>query len=284
MKFKATEGRLFISKNRVITGVLLIAVAAALAFYLYPLYSGNKPETYPVLTAKRAIASGSIILESDLSVSETIDKPLSKTVFSDPGDIVGKIAIRDILPGGYIFCNDVSSSFIPETIYNTLPEGHVLISVSVSSISQSVAGQLRAGDIVQMYSLDENGSAFIPNELQYMKVLAVYNGKGEELSHTGYSLPGARSESNPGLDVLPAGSLGSGGISGSRSDENAEDFVAPSVISLLATEEQALRIVELSKRTEFYLSLVSRDDNEKADRLLELQRQALRGRTGGRSR
>jgi len=285
MKFKAAEGRLFIHKNRVITGILLIAAAIALAFFLYPRCLESKQEIYPVVSARRIIPSGSLIQDPDLNISETADKSLAKTVFTDPSDIAGKIATRDILPGGYIFRNDVSDNFIPETIYNTLPEGHVLISIAVSSVSQSVAGQLRAGDIVQMYSLAEDGSAFIPSELQYMKVLAVHNSKGEELAQSGYSSAAGKSGMVPaGESVsLPAGSLSSGSLSDSRSNGNRDDHEAPSVISLLATQEQAVRIVELGKRSEFYLSLVSRDNDDKAARLLEIQRKALRGQAGGRA-
>jgi Flp pilus assembly protein CpaB len=283
MSLKALKSGVFINRNRIISGLFLILAAAVFVSFIYPRHIAVRPAAYSVVSAARAIPEGCVILESDLRLSETPDASLAKTVFADKNEVIGKTATRDISAGEYIFSGDVAYNHTPETIYNTLPEGGLMISIALDSPAQSVAGQLRAGDIIRIYSLRENGSAYTPKELRYVKVLAVYDRSGREIDRASKaSAPGSRAGITDAVSKAMNHSPNDGSsFTGSDSHDGSG---MPALISLLVTQEQALRIVELESRSSYYFTLVSRDDAEKASQLLGIQQEELAWLAGGHPR
>jgi pilus assembly protein CpaB len=265
MRSVAKEGRLFIQKNRIVTGIVLIALAAALGLVLYPRYLESRQASYPVLTLSRDIAAGTVLVESDLTQAKTKDQALAEMVFTEINRAVGKSATRDLSAGSYLFIEDAAEGYIASTIYNTLPDGSYMISVSITSLSQSVAGQIRAGDIVRVYTFGSESRITTPKELQYVKVLAAYDSEGKELGK----------DENSAVE---------GNIAGMADEISGSDTAGiPAVLSLLVTQEQALKVVELEKGSFLYFSLVSRGDKEASEKYLEKQRQSLYYPKGGGS-
>jgi Flp pilus assembly protein CpaB len=269
------EKRMLVNRNRVLIGTLLLVAALGVSAFIIPRYIAGKQAVYPVITVTRSLPPGSILYDSDISVSKTSDKHLADTACSDPDEVVGKITVRQLYAGEYLLPIDVSEDYTAPTIYNTLPEGHLIISISTQSLASSVAGQIRANDIIRIYSLDEEGSAKTPCELQYVKVLAVYDSSGTELN--GYSTginrinsPVSESGSSNGFSI----SNPTGGLTDTSKEEEQP---TPAFISLLVTETQALKLVELERRGAHYISLVSRDNKELESKYLEMQAANLEG-------
>ncbi|NLM61711.1 MAG: hypothetical protein GX193_06490 [Clostridiales bacterium] len=278
MKKNATTGRLIINKNRIITGLAILISAILLAVILLPGYLDGRQVMYPVLTARHDIPRGKNITGEDISLSETSDKSLSGMCYSSPENVIGKTATRDIPEGSFIMQGDAAENFTSNTVYDSIPDGYLLISISVQSLARSVAGHIRANDIIRFYALDENGTAFTPPELQYIKVLAVYNSQGEELgsAYINSKSSASGSGSSNGSDTIRSPSVSQ------TTGANREHYESPSLISLLVTQEQALRLVELEMSGRHFISLVSRDDEERESEYLDLQQRVLESMLRGK--
>jgi pilus assembly protein CpaB len=278
MRKREITGRAIVNKHRVITGITLLLAAVLLAAFLLPGYLAGMQAMYPIITAKHDIQSGKSLSNEDVSLSKTSDKVLARMGFSSLDSVIGKTAARDISAGNYILQEDTSSDFTPLTIYDSIPEGHLLISISAPSLAGSVAGQLRPNDIIRVYTLDESGAAYTPPELQYIKVVAVYDTQGAELGTSDTS--GGTSASALDTPVGGGNAVNLTAITRSVS-EKREKHESPSLISLLVTQEQALKLVELEMSGRRYLSLVSRNDGERELKYLEHQRKVLDGMARG---
>lgn len=248
MKSAAGGRRFAVSKNRLIIGVLMAAAAILLALVVIPFLQARRVTEYPVLLLKRDVAAGEVFADNDFTASQTVDPALAKWLLSDASDAVGKVASHALKAGSCLLADDVVDTYAAPTIYNSIPDEHMMISVSVTSLAQSVSGQVKPEDIVRLYAIDESGMAYTPEELQYVKVLGVYNAEGSEIPEA------AQTDAFAG---------------------NAQSTV-PSSVSLLATQRQALRIIELEKSGTLYLSLLSRDHAEQAEAYLALQASSLR--------
>ena len=281
MSRRSQEGLRVINKTRVFIGIVLIIAALIIAVYLIPRYIASRQALYPILILKKDVALGTVLCDSDITVSKTSDKTLADVANSDTERVVGKAATRQLFAGRYLFYEDVAESSVIPTIYNTLPEGHLLISISTPSLASSAAGQIRANDIIRFYSLDENGSVNTPSELQYVKVLAVYDSKGYELN----SHSATRNDSNlfASNGFFNSSSVSSSSQTFTSSSSSREEHSIPAVISLLVTQKQALRLVQLERIGGHYISLVSRGKDELESKLLRWQADVLDSQSKGMS-
>ena len=252
MNLPKSNGRFALYRNRILAGIAFLTAAVVLAYALYPLYLQTVRKTYPIVLMRHSADAGIILTTEDLLVSETPDLRLAEKLFSDPSQALGKTLMRGMTESGYLFREDAAEGISPPTIFNSLPAGCLVISVSISSPSMCVSGQLRADDIVRLYSIGTEGGAYTPAELQYIKILSVYSSNGLELDRNGHT---ANSGSDNGFDT-------------------------PATLSLLATQEQALRIVELEQSGHIFFALVSRDDMLRSERLLLLQDNILASADG----
>jgi len=110
--------------------------------------------------------------------------------------------------------------------------------------------------------------------------LAVYNSQGIELngSDTAYNAASASR-----FDTSDSASNGIIPSSITQSTTgNQKKHESPSLISLLVTQEQALRLIELEMSGRHYISLVSRNQDSGESNYLEFQKKVLDDMTRGK--
>lgn len=131
----------------------------------------------------------------------------------------------------------------------TLQDGQYILSVATKNFSDSVSGKLRNGDIVTVYipsqSVDNaistqagTISAENPPELQYVKVVAVTNSSGEDITGTGSQSSGTNDQ--------------------------------PATVTLLVNARQA-QILAGAENNTVHFALAYRGGGKKAEQLLERQ-------------
>lgn len=233
------SGKSFVSKNRIFIGVGLILCAVICGFIIFPKAVTYQVKKYDVVVASKGISEADVFTDENIKLITTTDKNLA-AMSLNIDDIKGKKAIRDIAENGYILKDDVKNEHIKKTKYNDIPDGKQIVSVSITSLAQDCAFQLKENDIARIFTVKE-GQAYTPIELQYVQVIAVHIDTGEEITEDGKLI------SNK--DVIPK----------------------PASISFYVSQEQAEKLVELEKANSIYFSLVCRDDVDRANVLLSEQ-------------
>ena len=97
------------------------------------------------------------------------------------GGVVGAYATADLLPGDYVLHSKISDQPPGADTYLYQLDGNKqAISVTVKSFAAGVSGKLRSGDIVSILAPDyrKMGGNLIPQELQYVQVIAVTDSTG----------------------------------------------------------------------------------------------------------
>lgn len=242
-------------KNRLLTGLLLLLAAVVLSAVLYRLAAATVSPRYPILLAKSALREGQVVTEADLVSGTTSDKQLATLGYSDPAAVLGLVAVLPIAEGRYLLRGDLQENILQRTPYNSLEPGTMLLSIGFSSLPEAVSGQLRAGDVIRFFTLDEAGAGLTPPALQCVRVAAVYDSGGNELDASG----------------RPLGDESKGEVA----------RAAPASAALIVTQEQALQIITASLSAGFRCALLSRDDPGYAETLLDLQARANSARGGG---
>ena len=108
--------------------------AIAVAVYLFPHYISSRQIEYPILTLTRDIAPGMVLSKSDVAISKTSDKSLTEIAYTDP-ESNRKDCCKTAFCRPHLFLEDVAENYTIPTIYNTLPEGYLLLSISTQSLA-----------------------------------------------------------------------------------------------------------------------------------------------------
>ena len=66
------EKRMLVNRNRVLIGTLLLVAALGVGAFIIPRYIAGKQAVYPVITVTRSLPPGSILYDSDISVSKLV--------------------------------------------------------------------------------------------------------------------------------------------------------------------------------------------------------------------
>ena len=121
------------------------------------------------------------------------------------------------------------------------------ISITIPSFAGGLSGKLISGDIVSVIAVDykEQGKTLVPEELQYVEVIAVTDSKGND---------------DETVTVRPDGE---------------EETEPPETVTLLVTPMQANILAELEAEGEIHISLVYRGTAENAQKFISAQEKLL---------
>ena len=121
------------------------------------------------------------------------------------------------------------------------------ISITIPSFAGGLSGKLISGDIVSVIAVDykEKGETVVPEELQYVEVIAVTDSKGND---------------DETVTVRPDGE---------------EETELPETVTLLVTPMQANILAELEAEGEIHISLVYRGTAENAQKFISAQENLL---------
>lgn len=235
-------------KNRTVLGVICIALSLIICFAITPLFNAAKDQTTEIVRMKKDIKIGQEITAKDIEVVEVGAYNLPSEVIRSSEEVVGKYVSSELLKGEYVLPSKISDTPASENayLYNLTGEKRA-ISVTIPSFAGGLSGKLISGDIVSVIAVDfrEKGETVVPDELQYVEVIAVTDKEGYD----------------EGEVVVTA--------------DGEEEADLPETVTLLVTPEQASILAELEAEGEIHISLVYRGTADNAQKFIAAQEKLL---------
>ncbi len=235
-------------KNRTVLGVICIALALIICFAITPLFNASKSSTMKIVRIKNGLKIGQEITSKDIEIVEVGAYNMPSEVVQKSEDVVGKYAASEMIKGEYVLAAKISDSPASENayLYNLTGEKRA-ISITIPSFAGGLSGKLISGDIVSIIAVDfkEKGETVVPDELQYVEVIAVTDKKGND---------------DETVTVKPDGE---------------EETELPETVTLLVTPAQANILAELEAEGEIHVALVYRGTAENAQKFISAQEKFL---------
>ena len=235
-------------KNRTVLGVICIALALIICFAITPLFNASKSSTMKIIRIKNDVKIGQEITSKDIEVVEVSAYNMPSEVVQKSEDVVGKYVSAEMIKGEYVLAAKISDSPASENayLYNLTGEKRA-ISITIPSFAGGLSGKLISGDIVSIIAVDfkEQGETVVPEELQYVEVIAVTDKKGND---------------DETVTVKPDGE---------------EETELPETVTLLVTPAQANILAELEAEGEIHVALVYRGTAENAQKFISAQEKFL---------
>lgn len=235
-------------KNRTVLGVICIALALVICFLITPLFNASKSSTMRIIRIKSNLKIGQEITSKDVETVEVGAYNLPTEVMQKSEDVVGKYAAMEMIEGEYILPTKISDTPASENAYLYGLTGEKrAISITIPSFAGGLSGKLISGDIVSVIAVDykEKGETVVPEELQYVEVIAVTDSKGND---------------DETVTVKPDGE---------------EEVELPETVTLLVTLVQANILAELEAEGEIHVALVYRGTAENAQKFISAQAKLL---------
>ena len=235
-------------KNRTVLGVICIALALIICFAITPLFNASKSSTMRIVRVKNDLKIGQEITAKDIEIVEVGAYNLPSEVVKKSEDVVGKYASAEMFKGEYVLAAKISDTPASENAYLYGLTGEKrAISITIPSFAGGLSGKLISGDIVSVIAVDyrETGETRVPEELQYVEVIAVTDKKGNDEETT---------------TIKPDGE---------------EETSLPETVTLLVTPEQANILAELEAQGEIHVALVYRGTSENAQKFVDAQEKFL---------
>ena len=235
-------------KNRTVLGVVCIALSLIICFAITPLFNAAKENTTEIVRMKKDVKIGQEITEKDVEIVEVGAYNLPADVLKKSEDVVGKYVSSELLAGEYVLPGKISNTPASENayLYNLTGEKRA-ISITIPSFAGGLSGKIISGDIVSVIAVDyrESGETVVPDELQYVEVIAVTDKEGYDEDEVVVTADG---EEEPDL---------------------------PETVTLLVTPAQANILAELEADGDIHLSLVYRGTSENAQKFIAAQEKLL---------
>lgn len=235
-------------KNRTILGVICIALALIICFAITPLFNASKSSTMRIVRVKNDLKIGQEITAKDIEAVEVGAYNLPSEVVKKSEAVVGKYAAAEMFKGEYVLSAKISDTPASENAYLYGLTGEKrAISITIPSFAGGLSGKLISGDIVSVIAVDyrETGETIVPDELQFVEVIAVTDKKGNDEETT---------------TIKPDGE---------------EETSLPETVTLLVTPEQANILAELEAQGEIHVALVYRGTAENAQKFVDAQEKFL---------
>ena len=232
-------------KNRTVLGVICIALSLIICFAITPLFNAAKDRTTEIVRMKKDVKIGQ---EITAKVVEVGAYNLPDEVIRSSEEVVGKYVSSELLKGEYVLPSKISDTPASENayLYNLTGEKRA-ISVTIPSFAGGLSGKLISGDIVSVIAVDfrEKGETVVPDELQYVEVIAVTDKEGYD----------------EGEVVVTS--------------DGEEEADLPETVTLLVTPKQANILAELEAEGEIHISLVYRGTADNAQKFIAAQEKLL---------
>lgn len=235
-------------KNRTVLGVICIAIALVICFLITPLFNASASKTTEIIRMKTDVKVGQEITEKDIETVEVGAYNLPSDVIRSKDEIVGKYVASELVKGEYVLPAKISDTPANENNYLYGLTGETrAISITIPSFAAGLSGKLQSGDIVSVIACDyrDSGETVVPDELQYVEVIAATDKSG----------------SDKGDVVVTA-----------DGEEKAE---LPSTITLLVSPMQANILAELEADRDIHAALVYRGTAENAAEFIKAQEAVL---------
>jgi pilus assembly protein CpaB len=228
-------------KNRSIISVLCLFVAGIVAFVALPRFYQNREAVTTVYRAAAPIPRGTLIEARHIESAEVGAFNLTDRVITEQEFIIGQYALTDIPQHDLILPEKIGEFIFTQTLDTLMKQGRRLVSVTLPSNAAGLSGHLQSGDIVSvvvyiaqhdMFVTDEQtgfdmrlnvpAQTLLLPELQDISVYAIENSKAESMEDL------------------------------QNSEEMTADTV-PKTVTLIVSEEQAVKLVEAENTGKIHL-------------------------------
>lgn len=249
-----------IFKNRLLIGCICIIVAFAIGFIAVPKVTDMLNDKIDVVVLNTDVKKGDRItpdmlrlvqmskgdiLYADNEFYNSIDvsngKAVNNRMMFDPKDKVIYANI-DMKLNDIVTDMKISGTYpYKDEKLRELADNEYAVSVSVASLATSVSAKIMVGDIVTLLICkeDEANAASVPSELMYVEVLSINNSDAVDINDT---------------------------------QAGVENGI-PSVVTFRTNLYQAQLLAGFEQSASIHLALVCRGDEQKAQDLLNKQRQ-----------
>ena len=224
-------------KNRTIIGVICVVAALVLSFAVAPLVNRFSDSRFEIVCVKRDVTKG----HQTVTVG---GYGLPTGVIKDKADVIGKYAACDMVSEDFILPSKLTDNAdSADDVFMNLDGSQVAMSITIQSFAGGLSGKLANGDIVQLIVNTDEEGYFVPNELQYVRVITSTTAKGID------------------KDELI------------RNDDGSYEL--PTTLTLLVDTYQAKLLAEYENNSKIHAVLVSRGNEEQANEFLEKQNTIL---------
>ena len=236
-----------ILKNRTVLGLICIVLSLIICFGLTPLFNDAVKAQVEIVRISKDVKQGIKITDDMVTVIKVGGYNLPENVLKQKENVVGKYTKTDLQSGDYILSSKLSESPLAEFAYLTELDGtKQAMSITIKSFAAGLSGKLEAGDVVSLIASDVGDfrETIAPPELQYIKVIAVTDGKGYDKEYV-------------------------------ENNKDEDEKQLPSTVTLLVIPTQARLLAELEATGRIHCSLVYRGTVDNAKKFLKIQEDYL---------
>ena len=231
-------------KNRTIIGVICVVAALLLSFAVAPLVNRFSDSRFEIVCVRRDVTKGHQLTDDDIQTVTVGGYGLPADVIKDRAAVIGKYAACDMVSDDFILPSKLTDNAdSADDIFMNLDGSQVAMSITIQSFAGGLSGKLANGDIVQLIVNTNEDGCFVPDELQYVRVITSTTAKGID------------------KDELI------------RNDDGSYEL--PTTLTLLVDAYQAKLLAEYENNSKIHAVLVSRENEEQASKFIEKQNAIL---------
>ena len=221
-----------------------MVAALVLSFAVAPLVNRFADSRFEIVCVRRDVTKGHQIAEDDISTITVCGYGLPADVIKDRAAVIGKYAACDMVSDDFILPSKLTDNAdSADDVFMNLDGSQVAMSITIQSFAGGLSGKLANGDIVRLIVNTDDDGSFVPDELQYVKVITSTTAKGID------------------KDELIRNEDGS--------------YELPTTLTLLVNPYQAKLLAEYENNSKIHAVLVSRGNDELANKFLEKQNAML---------
>lgn len=236
-------------KNRTIVGLISIILSLVICFLVAPLFNNAVRSKTEIVRVTKDILKGEVITASNIETVEIGGYNLPRSVVKNKKTVIGKYVTADLFKGDYILDTKLSVEKANEDEYLYDLDGRKeAISVTIKSFAAGLSGKLNSGDVVSIIASNygEAKETLIPNELQFVKILAVTTSKGTDKTYSEKA---------------------------KKDDDKSKEL--PSTVTVLVNKVQARLLADLEENSKLHISLVYRGNEKNTKKFLEEQEKII---------
>ena len=233
-------------KNRTAIGILCIVLAVAVTFGIAPIVNRLTSDTTSVIRLSSDVKQGSQIADDQIETVEVKTDTLPAGVITQKSEVVGKYAASNLYAGDYFTASKLTDEAnTAEDMFASLNGSKMAVSITIDTFAAGLSGKLQNGDVISIIVTDKDtGKTTIPAELKYIKVIT----------------------------TTTAGGIDKDSVV--KNDDGSYEL--PSIITVLASTEQAKLLAKYEANSTMQAALVYRGDSATAQKFLDTQDEYLK--------
>lgn len=141
-------------RSKLFISVILLILAALIAFWALPKVTGAKSETTQVVQFLSDVKAGTIVSDAMLQTKEVGKFGIDASVITKKTDVIGKYTATDIHRGTNLFADQFTDELyeVSSAIDSLLKPEDRLIVMTLENGATSVGAQIKPGSVVDVYT------------------------------------------------------------------------------------------------------------------------------------